>query len=71
MPTNQLTLLVTQMNPILGNLDGLLVDSLPLAYKLGLVKSSVVPSGLILTESGGDPGEIFAALGSHFLMVEN
>ena len=57
------------MIPILGTLDGVLVDSLH--CKLGPVKSSVVPSGLILTESGGDPGDIFAALGSDFFLVEN
>ena len=43
--------------------DGVLEDGLSLAYKSVPVKSSVVPSGLCSTESEGNPGEIFDALG--------
>ena len=40
-----------------------LEEGLSLAYEPVPVKSSVVPSGLCSTESEGNPGEIFAALG--------
>ena len=43
--------------------DGLLEDGLSLAYEPVPVKSSVVPSGLFLTESECNPEEIVAALG--------
>ena len=43
--------------------DGVLEDGLSLAYEPVPVKSSVVPSALCLTESEGNPGEIFATLG--------
>jgi len=44
-------------------LDGVLEDGLSLAYEPVPVKSSVVPSGLCLTESEANPGEIFASSG--------
>ena len=44
-------------------LDGELEDSLSLAYEPVPVRSSVVPSGLNLTESEANLGEIFATLG--------
>jgi len=34
-----------------------------LAYEPASLKSPVVPSGLSLTDSEGNPGEIFATLG--------
>ena len=43
--------------------DGVLEDGLSLAYEPVPVKSSVVPSGLCLTESEGNPGDMFATLG--------
>ena len=43
--------------------DGVLEDCFPLAYEPVPVKSSVIPSGLCLTESEGNPGETFATLG--------
>ena len=43
--------------------DGVLEDGLSLAYEPVPVKSSVVPSGLCLTESEGNPEEIVASLG--------
>ena len=45
-------------------LDRGLQEGLPLPYEPVPVKSSAVPSGLFLTESEGNPGEIFAVLGS-------
>jgi len=44
-------------------LDGVLEDGLSLAYEPVPVKSSVVPSGLYLTKSEANPGEMFATLG--------
>ena len=43
--------------------DGVLEDGLSLAYEPVPVKSSVVPSVLRLTDTAGNPGEIFATLG--------
>ena len=43
--------------------DGVLEDGLSLAYEPLPVKSSVVTSGLSLTESEGNPGERFDTLG--------
>ena len=43
--------------------DGVLEDGLSSAYEPVPVKSSVAPSGLCLTESEGNPGEIVSALG--------
>ena len=43
--------------------DGVLEDGLSSAYEPVPVKSSVAPSGLCLTESEGNPGEILSALG--------
>ena len=43
--------------------DGVLEDGLALVYEPVPVVSSVSPSGLCSTESEGNPGEIFAALG--------
>ena len=43
--------------------DGVLEDGLSLAYEPVPVKSSVISSGLSLTDSKGNPGEIFATLG--------
>ena len=43
--------------------DGVLEDGLSLAYEPVPVKSSVVPSGLSLAESEGNPEEIVAAWG--------
>ena len=43
--------------------DGVLEGGVSLAYKPVPVKSPVVPSGLCLTESEGNPDEIVATLG--------
>jgi len=43
--------------------DGVLEDGLSLAYEPIPGESSVVPSGLCLTESEGSPGETSATLG--------
>ena len=43
--------------------DGVLEDGLSLTYEPASLKSSVVSSGLCLTDSEGNPGEIFATLG--------
>ena len=43
--------------------DGVLEDGLLLAYEPVPVKSSVIPSGLCLTDSEGNPGDMFATLG--------
>ena len=43
--------------------DGVLEGGVSLAYEPVPVKSLVVPSGLCLTESEGNPGEIVATLG--------
>ena len=43
--------------------DGVLEDGLSLAYEPVPVKSSVVSSLLRLTDTEGNPGEIFATLG--------
>ena len=43
--------------------DGVLEDGLSLAYEPVPVKSSVVPSALSITDSEGNPGDIYATLG--------
>ena len=43
--------------------DGVLKDVSSLAYEPVPVKSSVVPSVLRLTDTAGNPGEIFATSG--------
>ena len=43
--------------------DGVLEDGLALVYEPVPVVSSVSPSSLCSTESEGNPGELFAALG--------
>jgi len=43
--------------------DGVLEDGLLLAYEPVPVKPSVVPSGPCLTDSEGNPGDMFATLG--------
>ena len=42
---------------------GILEDGLPLSFEPVAVKSSVVLSGLCLTEPEGNPGKIFATSG--------